>query len=91
MATMTEEEITEEIERMTMQHGDWPLYPMLPVKHRERKVGGGMPELGLVFAGKPIVYVGLNMHETNAGDLEDAPKEVYHSWEDLVKAGWVGD
>ncbi len=74
---------------------DWPRWPLLPVKNRERmrEQDGGSPRFGIVYAGNPYtVFVDVNLWGKGLGErLEKATKEVFSSWEELIEAGWVGD
>ncbi len=86
---MTEEEIAVEVKLMQHNEG-WPHNPMLPVKNRLKK-SGGMSLLGVVFADNPTVFVEVDWFSQLSNDaLEDAEKEKFDSWEDLIRAGWIG-
>lgn len=67
----------------------WPRWPVLPVK---RSGGHGMPDLGIMVAGKgPIVYH-IGLYELQPGQLWDSiSRECYESVEALVAAGWRVD
>lgn len=66
----------------------WPMYPRLPLK---RHVETGLPDCGFIFCsgGKPdpIVYLSNVWDHT----VDDAAKEEYDSFEDLMAAGWKVD
>ena len=71
----------------------WPNWPVCPVK-RYDQCPGMMPTCGLVFdlAGcKPAVYL-LNMWELSTpGSVENAAKQEFESFAELVAAGWMVD
>ena len=86
---ISEDDIIYELRLMEAEN-QWPLWPVLPVKHRTRKQKGGFPTLGVILSPKPIVYVGVLIHG-NMGNLEDAKQEAFKDWRELIEAGWRGD
>ena len=78
----------------------WPVWPLLPLRHRSReaKDGSGGRELGFMIEGngfsgcaRPRVYIGLITFRLMGRKLEDLPVEDYASLEDVARAGWEVD
>lgn len=72
----------------------WPLWPVMPMKHRTKKGDFGIPEIGFVISGRPWVYLS-NYSSLKTGPL--APQlagigaAVYDSFEALLADGWMVD
>jgi len=66
--------------------GEWPKWPLLPLKHRRRKLFADDTSLGFMLADDPTtVYVGLMFFLQDKGEnLGDFPTEKYASVDALV-------
>lgn len=92
MRTLTPEEQSQEVARICNVQ-KWPLgagrkYPwILPLKNLHTMQIGFIVSPGEVAV--PKVYNG-NVYSLSSR-FEDLPKTEFHSVEEMVKAGWVGD
>jgi len=97
---MTEDEIVEEARLMKTEE-DWPLWPVLPVKHVDRNdpdhpkdQGFGIVTAGL--SGRPTYIYLIKLFQLKpkiplSEQLADVPHLEFSSTEDAVRAGWIGD
>jgi len=72
------------------QPDNWPTWPLLPVKNRERRDDFG-PSTGLIHAAQlTIVRLG-NMFDMNREKWDNAEKLEFADVQALVDAGWEPD
>lgn len=74
---------------------NWPLRPMLPVKHTTRRDPQGFPVMGIMIEGRggtvykdvDIFFGGMRTFNPDT----HADKEVYADFAAAIADGWVGD
>ena len=82
--------------QMMQDASRWPVWPLLPLRHRSRRAqdGSGFHEMGFLIedgcTGKaaPKVYIGLIFFQSMGLKLSDLPVEEYPTLEALVADGW---
>jgi hypothetical protein len=88
---LTDAEISEEVGFIKTVEM-WPLYPVLPMKHRNRYQPGHPKDqgLGVMVAGQgPKVWL-VDLFQLDTLGPE-TPALEFESYEALVAAGWMGD
>lgn len=75
--------------RMIEREGDWPNWPVLPLKNTKRREPDvpSMPLLGVIVAGKPTRVLITNMFDMHG----DVPVQEYPSIDAMLADGWIVD
>ena len=89
MAKVETDKAREELLKMGPKPEVWPLWPLLPVKSRTKKVGP-FPLLGYVMEEKSAVIkvYGGDIFQVNQNDPVIA---TYETWDAMANDGWVVD
>ena len=81
---------------MMRDRGNWPMWPVLPVK-RPSTTGYGFPDCGLMVAweGNLTTVFHASMFELKSGAFKEVfgslPHTRYTDYEAILDAGWVVD
>lgn len=79
-------------ESLAMMHreADWPAWPFLPLKHRDKPdpVFPGMRLTAMLATGQgATVFIGNIFFGIN----DQTPREEYNTFEEVLDAGWIVD
>ena len=73
---------------MILDESRWPIWPVLPMKHRTRREPGGFTVTGIMTTGEPTkILVGT----LGITDWKTAPVEEFATVDELLANGWIVD